>query len=207
MNQLVAFHGKAITGHLNVADMVRHYLAPYDAAEPFDGLIETVRMNSTPARRSKNQRRSAAIEIRRAVAGHTKAIRRAQSALGIAMLAPDEEDVRQILALMFSTFQTPPSATSMVMIDTLIMELMADDIDRPFCSPAIMAACRECWREHTSPPSIAAVLKAAKVHQRRLEAVFQQLGDVLEASQWADDVVEPDEPVDESDEDYIPIEA
>jgi hypothetical protein len=146
-------------------------------------------------------------EIRRATDGHVKAIRKAQHDLGIAMLPPNEEDVRQILGLMFGAYHTQPTATSELLIDMLVMELTADDLDRPFCSPAIMAAAREMWSTLSTPPSIADVLKATKTHQRRIEAAFKELGDTLEALQWADDIVEPDKPVDESDEDYIPIEA
>jgi hypothetical protein len=43
-----------------------------------------------------------------------------------------------------------------------------------------------------SPPSIAAFLVAARKHQQRLDDVFKQLGDVIEASDWADDLIEPE---------------
>src|ERR1700730_16041928 len=99
MNAMTPFHGTAIAtaGRPDIRALVKHYAAPFQAAVPFEDLIETVRKNSTPARRSKNQRPSAAIEIRNAVAGHTGAVRKAVEYLGVVMLAPDEEDVRQIL--------------------------------------------------------------------------------------------------------------
>lgn len=209
MNQVVPFHNGAVAlatgGRLNVAAIVKHYLEPFESAVPFADVIEVVKRNSTKSRRSRIEAPSAAIEIRRAVAGHTKAIRKAQHDLGIAMLPPNEEDVRQILGLMFGVFHAQPTAMSGLLVDTLVMELMADDIDRPFCSPAIMAAAREVWSTLSAPPSIADVLKATKAHQRRIEIVFKELGDTLEAIWWSDDVIEPDRPVDEDDPDFIPF--
>ena len=207
MNQIVAFHGLAAYGRLDVRAMVKHFTQPFESAVPFEAVIDVVRRNSTPTRRSKSERKSAAIEIRRAVAGHTIAIRKAMHDLGITMLAPDEEDVRRVIGVMLGTFHARPTATSEHFCDTLTMELMAADVHRPFALPAIMAAAREMWCTLPSPPSIADVLKAVREHQRRLDVVFKQLGDVLEASDWADDLIEPDKPVewDESDPDFIPF--
>jgi hypothetical protein len=211
MTALIPFHGNAVAlatdGRFNVAATVKHYLAPFESAVPFADVIERVKRHSAPRRRSKNEAPSAAIAIRRATATHVKAIRKAQHYLGIAMLAPNEEDVRQILGLMFGAFHTQPTATSELLVDMLVMELMVDDLDRPFCSPAIMAAAREVWSTLSTPPSIADVLKATKAHQRRIEAVFKELGDTLEASQWADELIEPDKPVDEDDDDHIPVDG
>jgi hypothetical protein len=71
MNEIVPFHGVNLVtaGRPDIRALTRHYLAPFQAAVPFEDLIETVRKNSTPARRSNNQRPSAAIEIHNAVAG------------------------------------------------------------------------------------------------------------------------------------------
>jgi hypothetical protein len=97
MNQIVPFHGTAVAtaGRLDVRAMMKHYTAPYSAAVPFQDLIETVRRNSTPARRSRNQRPSAAIEIHNAVAGHIDAVSKAVESLSVVLLVPDEADVRK----------------------------------------------------------------------------------------------------------------
>jgi hypothetical protein len=202
MNAIAPFHGVTITtaGRPDIRAMFKHFLAPYSAAEPFEELIETVRKNSMAARRSSNQRPSAAIAIRKAVAGHIDAVSKARDALGIAMLAPDEADVRRILGAMMMTFHAQPTPTSAFFIDTLVMELREPEAGRPFCSPAIAAAARELWQTLRSPPSIAEFLPCVKKHQQRIEAVFKQLCDVIDASAWADDLIEPDKPV-EWDED------
>jgi hypothetical protein len=212
MNQIVPFHGNAVAlatgGRLNVAAMVKHYLAPFESAVPFEAVIEAVKRNSTPGRRRKNEAPSAAIAIRKVVSTHVKAsIRKAQHYLGIAMLAPDEADVRQIIGVMFGAFHAEPTPASEFFVDMLVMELMQPVVGDRFCLPAIAAAARECWQTLASPPAISEFLALARKRQARLDAVFKQLGDVLEASSWADDLIEPDRPVDESDEDYIPIEA
>jgi hypothetical protein len=211
MNEVVPFHGNAVAlatdGRLDVRALMNHCLSPFEATVPFEDLIETVRKNSTPARRSKNQRQSAAIAIRKAVAGHTSAIRSAMHDLSIASLAPDEPDVRQLIGVMFRAFHAQPTQTSEFFIDTLVMELMEPDVGRPYSLPAIAAAARELWQTLPAPPAIAEFLPCVRKHQQRIEAVFKQLGDVLEASQWADDLIEPDKPVvwDEDDPDFIPF--
>jgi hypothetical protein len=122
MNEIVPFHGVSLATagrRPDIRALVKHLTAPYSAAEPFEDLIETVRKNSTPARRSNNQRPSAAIAIRNAVAGHTGAVRKAVEYLSVVMLAPDEEDVRQILGAMMMAFHAQPTQTSGFFIDTL----------------------------------------------------------------------------------------
>jgi hypothetical protein len=151
MNQIVAFHGNAgalaAGGRLDVRAMVRHYLAPFEAAVPFEDVIDVVRRNSTPRRRSRNEAPSAAIAIRKVVSTHVKAsIRKAQHYLGIAMLPPDEPDVRQVIGVMFRAFHAEPTPTSEYFIDAPVMELMEPDVGRPFALPAIVAAAREMWQ-------------------------------------------------------------
>ena len=56
MNEIVPFHGVSLATagrRPDIRVMVKHYASPYAAAEPFADLIETVRKNSTPARRSR----------------------------------------------------------------------------------------------------------------------------------------------------------
>jgi hypothetical protein len=201
------FHTNAVAlvadGRINVAAIVRHCLAPYAAADEFEDVIETVRLNSTPARKSKNERKSAAIAIRKAVAGHTKAVRKAQHELRIALLPPDEICIRQILGIMFGMFPTPPTNSSESFADTLVFEM----VDARYSLPAIMAAAREAWQTMPAPPAISDLLALARKHEDRLDAVFRQLGSVLTAIDWADDLLEPDKPVewDESDPDFIPF--
>lgn len=197
MNAIAPFHGVTIAtaGRPDIRAMFRHYLAPYSVAEPFEDLIETVRKNSTPEiRRCKNRRPGAAIAIHRAVAGHIDAVSKARDALGIAMLAPDEADVRQILGAMMLVFHAPPTQTAGYFIDTLVLELREPDVGYPFCLPAIAAAAREMWQTLPSPPAIADFLPCVKKHQKRIEAVFKQLGDILEAADWAEDHVKPNKP-------------
>jgi hypothetical protein len=209
MNEIVPFHGVnlATAGRLDIRAMMQHFTAPYSAAVPFQDLIETVRKNSTPSRRSKNQRPSAAIEIHNAVAGHIDAVSKARDALGIAMLAPDEADVRQILGAMMLVFHAPPTQTSSFFIDALVMELREPEVDQPYSLPAIAAAAREMWQTLPAPPSISQLLASVRKHEKRIGAVFKQLCDVIEASEWADDVIEPEKPPvwDEDDPDFIPF--
>lgn len=208
MNEITPFHGTAVATarRLDVRAMMKHYTAPYSAAVPFEDLIQTIKRNCTPARRSKNQRPSAAIAIRNAVADHIGAVREAMDPLSVAMLAPDEEDVRQILGAMMLVFHSQPTQTSGFFMDTLVMELREPEVDQPFSLPAIAAAAREMWQTLSSPPSISQFLASVRKHQARLDVVFKQLGDVIEASDWADDLIEPDKPVewDESDADFHP---
>jgi hypothetical protein len=203
----VQFHTNAVAlvadGRINVATIVRHCLAPYAAADEFEDVIETVRLNTTPARKSKNESKSAAIAIRKAVADLTKAISKARHELGVAMRLPEEICIRQILGIMFGMFPTPPTATSERFADTMVMEL----VDARYSLPAIVAAAREAWQTMPAPPSIAEILALARKHEARLDAVFRQLGSVLTAIDWANDIIEPDKPVewDESDPDFIPF--
>ncbi len=190
MNELVSFHGGtaiATGGRPDIRAMTRHYTAPYEAAVPFEDLIQTVERNSTPARRSKNQRNSAAIAINRAVAGRLDAVSDARDRLSVIRLAPDEQDVRALIGAMMMVFPAPPTAASSFFVDVLVMELMEPEAGDPFCLPAIAAAARELWQTLPAPPSIAEFLVAARKHQRRLDAVFRQLGGILEAADWADD--------------------
>lgn len=210
MNAMVPFRDNAIalaTDGLNVRALMKHCLSPFETAVPFEALIETIRRNSTPARRSRNQRQSAAIEIRKAVSGHVKAIRKAQHDLGVAMRQPEEICVRQVLGVMFGLFNAEPTATSEHFVDALTMELVEPDAGPAYSLPAIAAAAREMWQTEPKPPAISTFLVAVKKHQRRIDDVFQQLDDAIEASLWADDVVEPDKPVvwDEGDPDFIPF--
>jgi hypothetical protein len=209
MNAITPFHGIniATAARLDIRAMMHHYLAPFQAAVPFEDLIETVRKNSTPARRSNNQRPSAVIAIRNAVAGHTGAVSKALERLSVAMLAPDEEDIRQILGTMMLIFHAQPTPTAGLFIDTLVMELREPEAGQPFCLPAVAAAAREMWQTLPSPPSIAEFLPCAKKHQKRIEAVFKQLGDILEAADWAEDTIKPEKPQtsDDDDPDFIPF--
>ena len=66
MNEIVPFHGVSLAtagGRPDIRAMFKHFMEPYGAAESFADLIEIVRKNSTPTRRSKNQGPSAAIAI------------------------------------------------------------------------------------------------------------------------------------------------
>jgi hypothetical protein len=168
MSEIVPFHGTAVAtaGRPDIRAMFKHYMAPDSAAEPFEDMIETVRKNSTPARRSNNQRPSAAIAIRNAVAGHTGAVRKAVEYLSVAMLAPNEEDVRGILGAMMVVFHTQPTQTSGHFIDALVMELCEPEGCWPFSLPAIASAARELWQTLPSPPAIADFLPCVKKHQK-----------------------------------------
>ena len=65
----------------------------------------------------------------------------------------------------------------------------------------------DVWRTEPKPPAISTFLTAARKHQRRLDEVFRQLGDILEAADWAEDQIKPKKPpvryVD--DPDHIPF--
>jgi hypothetical protein len=130
MNEILPFHGVtlATAGRPDIRAMMQHFTAPYRAAVPFQDLIQTVQLNSTPARRSSNQRPSAAIAIRNAVAGHIDEVVRARDRLSVAMLAPDEEDVRAVIAAMMMVFPAPPTETSSFFVDALVMELREPDV-------------------------------------------------------------------------------
>jgi hypothetical protein len=210
MNAPTPFHGitVATAGRPDIRAMTRHYTAPFGAAEPFADLIETVRKNSTPEiRRCKNRRPGAAIAIHRAVAGHIDAVSMAVEYLSVAMLAPDEENVRQILGAMMLVFHAQPTPTSGFLMDTLVMELREPEVGRSFCLPAVAAAARELWQTLIAPPSIAEFLPCVRKHQQRIEAVLRQLGNILEAADWADDLIKPGKPPlwDEDDPDFIPF--
>jgi hypothetical protein len=177
MNEIAPFHGVnlATAGRPNIRAIVKHYAAPYSAAEPFADLIEKVRTNSTPEiRRCKNRRPGAAIAILKAVAGRLDAVSEARDRLSVVILAPDEPEVRQIIGAMFAAFHAQPTPTSEYFIDTLVMELMEPEAGHPFCLPAIAAAARELWQTLPSPPSIAEFLPCVKKHQQRIEAVLRQ---------------------------------
>jgi len=126
--------------------------------------------------------------------------------LSVVLSAPDEENVRQILGVMFAAFHAQPTPTSEFFVDMLVSELREPEAGQPFCLPAIAAAARELWQTLPSPPSIADFLPCVQKHQKRIEAVLKQLGDVIEASEWADDLIEPDKPVVwEDDPNHIPF--
>lgn len=212
MNALTPFHGVTLAtvadGRFNVRALMQHYLAPYAAAQPFADVTETVKRNSTPeVRRCKNRRPGAAIAILKAVAGRIDAVSEARDRLSVARLAPDEENIRQILGAMFAAFHAQPTTTSEYFVDALVMELMEPEAGDPFSLPAVAAAARECWSTLPSPPSIAEFLVAARKHQQRLDVVFKELGDVLEAAFWAEDTIKPEKPQtsDDDDLDFIPF--
>lgn len=208
MSEIVPFHGTAIAnGRPDIRATLKHYAAPYSAAEPFQDLIETVKKNSTPARRSNNQRPSAAIAIRKAVAGRIDAVSDARDRLSVIKLAPDEPDVRALIGAMLMTFPASPTETSSFFVDALVLELLEPEGGDPYALSAIAAAAREMWQTLPSPPSIAEFLVAARKHQQRLDVVFKQLGDILEAADWAEDTIKPEKPPawEEDDPDFIPF--
>ena len=191
MSEIVPFHGIAVAtaGRLDVRAMTRHSTAPFGAAEPFADLIETVRKNSTPEiRRCKNRRPGAAIAIRKAVAGRLDAVGDALDRLSVVMLAPDEENVRQILGAMMLVFHAQPTPTSGFFMDALVMDLREPEDGHPFSLPAIAAAAREAWQNLQGPPSIAAFLTYVRKHQARIEVVRGEICGVIDAADWADEV-------------------
>jgi hypothetical protein len=210
MSEIVPFHGLAAvtSGRLDIRAMMRHYAAPYALAEPFADLIKVLKLNYSPEIcRCRNRRRPAAIAIHKAVAGRIDAVSHARDRLSVVKLAPDEEDVRALIGAMMMAFHAQPTQTSGFFIDTLVMELREPEVDQPFSLPAIAAAAREMWQTLSSPPSISQFLPSVRKHQTRLEAVFKQLSDVLEAAAWAEDHVKPEKPLvwDEDDPDHIPF--
>jgi hypothetical protein len=117
------------------------------------------------------------------------------------MLAPDEEDVRQILGAMMMAFHSQPTRSAEFFIDALVMEVMEPEGCDPFSLPAVAAAARELWQTLPSPPSIAEFLPSVKKHHARLESVHEQLRYILEAAERADgDLIKPDD-----DPDFIPF--
>jgi hypothetical protein len=210
MNDIVPFHGVAVAtaGRLDVRAMVKHFTQPFKAAGPFSDLIEVLKHNYTPQiRRCRNRRRPAAIAINRAVAGRLDAVSEARDRLSVIMLAPDEQDVRALIGAMMMVFPSPPTETSSFLIDALVLELREPEADEPYSLPAIAAAAREMWRTVPSPPSIAEFLVAARKHQQRLDDVFRQLGDIIEAADWAEDTIKPKNPQtsDDDDPDFFPF--
>lgn len=192
MSELVSFHGNAATlatgGRPNIRAIVTHFTQPFKETQPFLDVIEVVRINYTPAvQRCRNRRPGAAIAIRKAVAGRLDAISDLRDRLSVAMLAPDEEDVRVILAAMMLAFNEQPATTSGFFIDVMVLELREPENDDPFCLPAIAAAAREMWRTLPAPPSVAQFLPCVRKHQLRIETVLKQLGDLIDAADWAED--------------------
>jgi hypothetical protein len=88
----------------------------------------------------------------------------------------------------------PPTETSSFFIDALVLELMEPEVEAPFSLPAIAAAARECWQSLASPPAISTFLASVRKHQARLDVVFQQLCDIVDAALWAEDQIKPDKP-------------
>jgi hypothetical protein len=198
MNELVSFHGVSLAtaGRLDVRAMVKHFAQPFEATGPFLDLIEVLKRNYTlEIRRCRNRRRPAAVAIHKAVAGRIDAVSDARDRLSVIKLAPDEPDVRALIGAMMMTFPAPPTEISSFFVDALVMELREPDAGDPFSLPAIAAAAREMWQTLPSPPSISQFLASVKKHQGRLEVVFHQLCDIVEASHWADDLIEPDKAV------------
>jgi hypothetical protein len=188
MNAIATIHGGnaiATDGQLDVRAMMRHYTAPFEAAVPYEDVIEIVRKSTTRARKSKNERRSAAIAIGKAAAGHLDAITEARDRLSVALTPPDEEDIRAVIAAMLMAFpDAQPTTASPRFIDTLTMEIREDR----YSLPAIAATARECWRTLPSPPAISQFLAVAEKHQTRLEGVLMELGEVADDYDWAVDI-------------------
>lgn len=180
MSDVVPFTG------LTAARLIQDGLAPFEAAQPFADVIEIVEENSTPRRRSNNERRSAAIEIRKAVTDQDlEAVNLARDRLSVVLAVADEEDVRKVIGLMFEAFHAEPTSTSERFVDVMTMEVMADR----YCLAAVANAARQCWRTMPKPPSIAEFLKVAEEHQAKLRKVHERLGNVVEAIGWAEDVI------------------
>jgi hypothetical protein len=194
--EIVPFHSgvkiATVGGRLDIVALFRHFLAPYAASQPFAGLIEIVKRNGPEARSCRNRRHGAALAITRAVANHADEIREAIEHLSLAMSAPNEENVRGIIGAMMMVYpNATPTETSSYFIDALVMELTEPDDSRwPYSLPAIAAAARECWKTLPAPPSIAEFIRATRKHQSQIEGVMEELGDVLEASDWAEDLIE-----------------
>src|SRR5271169_1768131 len=87
MNEIVPFHGVSLAtagGRPNIRAMVKHFMQPYSAAEPFADLIQALKHNYTPEiRRCRNRRPGAAIAIHKAVAGRIDAVSDARDRLSV----------------------------------------------------------------------------------------------------------------------------
>jgi hypothetical protein len=194
MNEVVSFHGNAaaltIGGRPNIRAIVKHFTQPFEATGPFSDVIEVLKINYAPeVQHCRNRGPGAAIAIRKAIAGRLDAISDARDRLSVAMLAPDEEDVRQILAAMMLAFHAQPATASGFFIDVMVLELREPETGQPFSLSAIAAAAQEMWRTLPALPSIAEFLPCVRKHQLRIGAVFKQLGDLLEAAEWAEDLI------------------
>ena len=192
MNEVVPFHGNAAAlttgGRPNIRAIAKHFTQPFKETRPFLDLIKVIKINFTPeVQHCRNRGPGAAIAIRKAVAGRLDAISDARDRLSVALLVPDEDDVRLVLAAMMLAFHAQPTPSSGFFMDTLVMELREPEAGRPFCLPAIAAAAREAWQNLQAPPSIAAFLTYVRKHQARIEVVRGEICGVIDAADWADE--------------------
>jgi hypothetical protein len=205
-SNISAHHGGAVgaAGRLDVRAMMRHYLAPFKAAEPWRDTLETIGRSSFATQRNCHDKLIAlsstwntpekkhwaikdALAIRDAVTD-LGAVWEAADALDEAMAPPPEEIIRAILGAMLSILRAKPTEGAEIYVDALVWELTDSDAG-PFCAPAIAAAAKEIWTTKTFPPSIPEFMKPAKQHQARIEAVRAQLTFISEAYCSADEVL------------------
>jgi hypothetical protein len=206
-SNVTTHHGGAVgaAGHFDVRAMMRHYLAPFKAAEPWRDMIETIGRSGfatqrcdgelialSPVWNTPEKKRLAikdALAIRQAVAGHLDAVWEAAEALDEAMEPPPEEIIRAILGAMLSVLRGKPNEGAELYIDALVWALTEPDSGEPFCAPAIAAAAKEIWTTKTFPPSVPEFMAPAKKHQMRIEAVWEELDFISVAYRSAREVL------------------
>jgi len=233
-SNITDYHSGAIgaAGHFDVRAAMRHYLAPFKAAEPwYDtyNIVDRCRWATQRATtgaltalapwRSPKEKALAvkeALTVRKAVLPHLDALDDATFALGEAMGPAPEEIIRAILGAMLSVLRGKPNEGAGIYIDALVWELMEPEVGEPFCAPAIAAAAKEIWSTSTFPPSVAEFVKPAKKHQQRIEGVLGELEFIAESCRAAREVLQalaPEKlpprkargPTDADDDDSIPF--
>jgi hypothetical protein len=171
-------HGGAVgaAGRLDVRALVRHYLAPFKAAEPFRDTIETIgrskfatqrnthgeliALSSWKTEQQKGWAIKDALAISEAIAGRLHAVAEAGDALDEAMVPPPEVNIRAIVGAMLSIMRgSKPSEADVLFVDAVVMELMEPETGEPFCGPAIAAAAKELWTTETFRPSLPEFMK------------------------------------------------
>jgi hypothetical protein len=188
MSDITTHGGGAVgaVGRFDVRGAMRHYLAPFKAAEPWRDTYDIVdRCRYTTQRdtndalialhpsRSPKERGLAikeALAIREAVRPHLEAINEAHDALDEAMAPAPEEIIRATLGAMLSILRAKPTEGAQLYVDGLVWELIEPDSGNPFCAPAIAAAANEIRTTKTFPPSVAEFMTPVKKHQQRIEA-------------------------------------
>jgi hypothetical protein len=192
-------------GRLDVRAMMRHYLVPFKAIEPWKHALAVAEqckwgidrdvhgeMYALRAKESYPGQKARAVKDALAIREATcpiSTVREAAAAVFETIQPPSEDELRLLIGTMLDGFRAKPTESAAVYIDAMVFMLLEPESGEPFCAPAIAAAIRAAWASQTFPPSVHEFLALCVKQQARIENVQRELSWLCNAAQDANDVL------------------